>query len=351
MLSPAFATELSICGFYSRRPAYRQAGYDACAQLTTDRRLAPEMRRMALENFRFYAKPAKELYPSFRHRQLELFMPPGWSACNPSLFWLEGKMFGIVRSVNYKVDGGRYSSPDGVIRTQNYLVQYKDDAVVQQWPITDPEPPFLGNKIRGLEDMRPVVTPGGDVLCTATVCDYSPDMQRQMALFRLNMGEHRTELLHVHQSGRPEKNWMPLEGTDEWIYCLEPTAVVRWDGKAFAEHSVTVPPFGMEQVKGGTQAVLVGGDQWLCLTHETVFPAPPQRQYLHRWVMLHTFNNEVARVSDPFYLIHQGIEFAAGLVKTGDRLHVSFGVEDERAYLASFDLDEVMVSLLSPDGR
>lgn len=342
-LSPAFATELSICGFYSRRPAYRQAGYDACVKLTTDRRLAPEMRRMALENFRFYARPAKELYPSFRHRQLEMNAVAGWSYCNPSLFALNGKMWGIVRSVNYKVDSGRYSSPDGVIRTRNYLAQFDGERVSQSWPILDPEPPFPGNKIRGIEDLRPVVMPSGVVFATGTVCDYSPDMQRQIALFRLDMRESKVELLHVHQSNRPEKNWMPVAGIDRWIYCLEPTVIVRWDGKAFVEDSVTAPPFGLDQVKGGTQVVRMDSSRWLCLTHETCFPAPPARQYMHRWVLLQ--NDAVAAVSDPFYFLHQGIEFAAGLVRQEDRLCVSFGVEDERAYLATFDVDEVMGSL------
>ncbi len=50
----------------------------------------------------------------------------------------------------------------------------------------------------------------------------------------------------------------------------------------------------------------------------------------------------ILRISRPFIFQKRGIEFAAGLIRDGDDLVVSYGVDDKTAWLMRTSLNSVM---------
>jgi hypothetical protein len=97
-------------------------------------------------------------------------------------------------------------------------------------------------------------------------------------------------------------------------------------------------------LRGGTQLIRVADDVWLGIGHEMKFN--PLKYY---WHTMYTVNSrgKMLAVSDPIKLAPEGIEFAAGMAIDGDRVVVSFGVDDMNCRLGETSLSAVM-GLLKP---
>ena len=101
-----------------------------------------------------------------------------------------------------------------------------------------------------------------------------------------------------------------------------------------------------EGLRGGTQLVRVGDDQWLGIGHEMCFDSKRLKLYWHTWYMTNS-RGKMTAASQPMKLVPDGIEFAAGLAIDGDRVVVSFGVDDMHSMLGETSLSAVM-EMLSP---
>jgi len=97
---------------------------------------------------------------------------------------------------------------------------------------------------------------------------------------------------------------------------------------------------GYEGLRGGTQLVRVGDDAWLGIGHEMKF-VNSKKYYWHCWYVVDS-SGSMTSVSEPMKLVSNGIEFAAGLAIDGDRVVVSFGVDDMECKLGETRLSAVM---------
>lgn len=93
-------------------------------------------------------------------------------------------------------------------------------------------------------------------------------------------------------------------------------------------------------LRGGSQLVHVGNNQWLGIGHEMCF----LKNRKHYW---HTFfltdqHGKVTLVSEPMKLASEGIEFAAGMAIDGDRVVISYGVDDMYCRLGITSLSAVL---------
>ena len=102
---------------------------------------------------------------------------------------------------------------------------------------------------------------------------------------------------------------------------------------------------GLESLR---KAIAADGG-WLYVGHEACEVAGARR-YTHRLVWLDAAFR-IARVSDPFFFLHQGIEFCAGLARIGEDLVFSFGVADQRACVARIPESSVLAWLSAPAAR
>lgn len=101
-------------------------------------------------------------------------------------------------------------------------------------------------------------------------------------------------------------------------------------------------------LRGGSQLVPVWEDAWLGIGHEMKF-VNGRKYYWHTWYVVNGQGRLVSK-SPPMKLVPNGIEFAAGLAVDGDRVVVSFGVDDMRALLGETSLDAVE-AILQPAER
>lgn len=184
-----------------------------------------------------------------------------------------------------------------------------------------------------------------------------PNWIRQAAL-ELSADGSVIEQVHIMNSDRQEKNWMPcVDGRElSLVYSVDPLVIL--DVKAGAFPSANGVPQSMGYIRGGSGLVSFDGG-WLSLVHQVYRPpqipeghnpllggwAPPVKDpvagdakvvYLHQFAKFDRglINVELSR---PFYFVKPGIEFAPGLVQWQDKLVASFGLADKEAWLAVID--------------
>ena len=95
-----------------------------------------------------------------------------------------------------------------------------------------------------------------------------------------------------------------------------------------------------EGLRGGSQLVRVAEDAWIGVGHEMKF-LNSKKHYWHTFYLVDS-RGKMTRVSEPMKLASNGIEFAAGMAIDGDRVVVSFGVDDMECRIGETKLSAVM---------
>lgn len=308
-------------------------------------------------NLSFYARSAAEVFAGFSSRRLELELDAPYVPMNPSVHFDGAQWRCLVRAVNYRIGDGRYYGYGGdEIRTRNYLLELTSGLDVERVvEARDCDPtPRSDFPVHGFEDCR-LVYLRGKPLATATVCDMNPYGDREIAILEIDPDDYRVRRatpVRGPWGAHHQKNWMPLVDGDRLrvVYSLLPevtldlTPVATGDAGDVVVESHGTTSFEPGRLRGGSQGVRIP-DGWLFVVHAvTVDEAGEGRTYLHRFVKMSTEMRVVA-ASEPFYFLRRGIEFCAGLAVDGDRLVVSFGVEDREAYLGELCLRRVLDGL------
>ena len=324
--------------FHAAKRVRLGAGDDAdLDRMSVSRRVLPERRAEARGMLR--PPPLSAICPSFRATRIRFEPPKGWHPMNPSVCRHRGKIWCVVRTVNYTMRGRQYTVHDrrGVVRTENYLGTLRATGeLVKPRRMRDLDgSPRVRSRILGYEDVRlaSVTGRGGvrELVGSATVCDRVADRRLIARLDLTPAGDVRRATVQPSNQ-QHEKNWMPLSvgGRHTWIYSLDPTAVIPGPLRDC--------PLSLDHLRGGAAAAL--DDGYLCVTHEVV-EADEGRVYLHRFVRLDA-RFCVTAVSPAWVFEHHGIEFCAGMVLDGPRLVLSYGVEDREAWVARVNVKEVL---------
>lgn len=348
--------QIAIHAFYAGE---HDAGSRACEKLLSLSDLPPDLERQARSNRTWYTRTLGDLVPAATFRRIEIDPArPGWSLFNPTLLATGIGLYGIVRSSNYRIEGGRYVIPeeDGDrIRTENILVRIGDDlAVTEPRVISGPDYPANDYPVEGLEDCRLRLTETGVGVSACVRNANGWDGRCRQVISDLDLEQARFSGLRVLESGDlavHEKNWMPIGGFQQWIYASwhnGHTVTVEQDGSLPGAYQILqrapAPPIA-RGFRGGSQLVEVGG-RWLAVVHE-VADGESGRIYEHRFVEFDS-SLRITRVSPAFAFRElRAIEFAAGLARVGDRLIVSFGVRDAEAWLCSLTVEDAC-RLLAP---
>jgi len=346
--------EFSIAANYARDPGRKDRGFAACNWLALNREAPEASRNLALSNLHFYIESAAKIMPSFAPRQVGFVPPDGYLPTNPSITREGDEIVLVQRAVNYVIDPAvpedderRYVTKDGAsVRTRNFLLRLDGGLAVQSSreilpPADLPEPAWP--MVLGFEDMRPFPWRGG-LWCISCVRELSREGWYEQALARIDEGGATCSLadwrvLRPEGPQRHEKNWMPRVAGDalQFVYLCDPTRVVDDEARTVAE---AVPPIQAADFRGGSQLIAFDGG-WLALVHQARVRGG-QRHYRHRFVW---FDEELKLrgVSRQFFFATRGVEFAAGLVwhPDGERLMISYGVDDSQAWIATVDGEDV----------
>jgi FkbM family methyltransferase len=295
----------------------------------------------------------------------------GLGLCNPSVFIDNGKPMMILRNVNYTLYHAEntqsfnsrygplsYLNPEDDIhlRTWNFLCQLNPDTleIDKYWKIDtsklDKEPLW---EFIGLEDAR-LVRWNGSLYGIGVRRDTTTNGQGRMELSQLALLNDsvkeisRNRIENTDPKAYCEKNWMPIiDMPNCFVKWTNPTAVVEVDLKTNTCKHIyhgkeTIPdlPF----FRGSTQ-VIPWGPYRICLVHDCDLFSNRLEQkdatYLHRFIVWDKDWN-IVKIGDPFSFMDGEIEFSCGMALYKEDLLITFGFQDNAAYLLRIPKDKIM---------
>jgi hypothetical protein len=282
---------------------------------------------------------------------------------NPSIFIDDdGDILVNLRHVNYTLyhaeNKQRFSSRFGPLSylhpekdqrlvTTNYLCRLDseltmtDYALVEMQTLHEPIWEFVG-----LEDAR-IVQWNGEYFLIGVRRDTTDNGVGRMEYTQIDLDKTNWTVREIHRKriNAPapdesycEKNWMPIADRPyTFVKWTLPTEVVysspfgQDTEQLFVRHSI-VPSADQ---RGGSQ-VIKWGSMYICITHEVNLFKNYLNQkdaiYRHRVVIWDEQFN-FAGMSKPFSFLDGLVEFAVGAAKQGDDLLISFGFQDNAAFV------------------
>lgn len=282
---------------------------------------------------------------------------------NPSVFVDDdGDILVNLRLVNYTLyisEGEqRFFSPWGPLTylhpekdqrlvTVNYLCRLNKDLTIvnsTQVEMLNLHTPIW--EFHGLEDAR-VVRWDGDLYMIGVRRDTTTNGQGRMEYSRIELDKDTWTAKEVSRVRMPstgddtsycDKNYMPiLDDPYHFVKWTMPTEVV-WSNPNKPETKQTIikdtPPSPIDQ-RGGSHVVR-WGDYYIAFTHEVKLWKNYLNQkdsiYRHRLVVWDKEFNFVG-LSNEISFFETRIEFCVGASKLGDNLLISFGVQDNCAFV------------------
>jgi hypothetical protein len=140
-----------------------------------------------------------------------------------------------------------------------------------------------------------------------------------------------------------EKNWMPIiDMPYHFVKWCNPTEVVKYDPVDKTTTTVFLGPKIEREydIRGGSQVVKIG-KHYVAIGHESrLFRSEADKKnatYKHLF-MVWDENWQLVKLGDIFSFLNCEIEFCCGMAVFGDNLIISFGVQDNAAYLLSIPM-------------
>jgi hypothetical protein len=281
---------------------------------------------------------------------------------NPSIFIDDdGDILVNVRVVNYTLyhseNQQRFPSKWGPLSylhpekdqrlvTENYLcrlnenLEITDSAKVEMLKLHEPIWEFVG-----LEDAR--LVRWDDLYLVGVRRDTSTNGEGRMEYSRISLNKDNWQVKEVQRTriGTPfnkpsycEKNWYPIiDKPYHFIKWTLPTELVKADPQTgvceqlFVRESIQ-PPADQR----GSSHLIAWGNMYISISHEVnLFKNYLDQKdgiYRHRLVLWDSEFNVVG-LSEPFSFLDARIEFCVGAAKLGDDLLLSFGFQDNCAFV------------------
>lgn len=241
-----------------------------------------------------------------------------------------------------------YLNPENdiTLTTTNYFCNLNDDLSIRTYNKVDMTldvPPMW--EFRGLEDCRPIRWNGKLYLCGVRR-DTTTNGQGRMELTEIEATDNSVKEVSRFRIPTPhpdtsycEKNWMPIvDRPFQYVKWANPTEVIQ----VIPETKSTLRVIQRDKqfpvkwdLRGGSHVIPLG-DFYVCITHDVhLWYNELNRKnavYRHRFVVWDKEFNLV-KVSDPFHFMGAKIEFCAGMCEYNDSILISFGLQDNAAYI------------------
>lgn len=283
---------------------------------------------------------------------------------NPSVFIDDdGDILVNLRHVNYTLyhaeNEQRFNSRFGPLSylhpekdqrlvTENYLCRLDDDlnmtdyARVEMQELHEPIWEFVG-----LEDAR-IAQWDGKYYLIGVRRDTTTNGTGRMEYSEIEIDKANWSAKEVHRKritapapddSYCEKNWMPISDKPyQFVKWTMPTEVIysdpRTDGPTTQLALIQTPAPPADQ-RGGSQ-VVKWGNMYICITHEVNlfrnYLDQKDAIYRHRLIMWDEQFN-FAGASKPFSFLDARVEFCVGAAVQGNDLLVSFGFQDNAAFV------------------
>ena len=339
-----FKSELSISLYYTSTKD-RHIGFKYCDEVLRSDKISKARRDCLVENMmEFYIKPLNHI----RIRSLETplkHMTGSWRFMNPSIH----KDRVNVRAVNYSMENmycllhnNAHSTLEDPIKTRNFQFAL-DSEHVNEIDVVYESFPSL---VCGLEDIR-FFGDEGWMICTSM--EVTSSNTSDMCLISPS---YELYILESPFVGVWEKNWLPMDFKDghlRIIYGFEPITVFEF---AFPPKQREMPILRRRVLsthfkgfRGSAPPVpCPGSDLMLMCVHE-VHIVKSIRHYIHRFLLINPDNLEDVKVSLPFKLQGEPVEYVCGLNISQSELRLTFGIGDRSAWIGYYDLNTIMMAL------
>jgi hypothetical protein len=237
-----------------------------------------------------------------------------------------------------------YLNPENDIhlRTTNWLCELNDDLTIKKWNKVDTskldvEPVW---EFIGLEDGRVVRWDDKLYLCGVRR-DTKTNGEGRMELSELKKHKE-VKRSRIEPPNDPnsycEKNWMPVTDIPyHFVKWANPTEVVKVDPETNTSETVILKDgVGPHQnLRGGSQIIPYGDDR-ICIIHECDLwknqLGQKDAKYTHRFVIWDADWN-IKHISESFSFMNGEVEFCCGLAEYQDNLLITFGFQDNAAYI------------------
>lgn len=311
-----------------------------------------------MESFTKYAlKNGGSIHPLIIPAQLT----NGTGLMNPSIYNDNGKLLVNIRHVNYTFyhsEAKLFQHPWGPLtylhpendmhlRTENYYCELSDNLEITRFNKIDtskfdtyePKWDFVG-----LEDVR-IFRWDGHLYTSGVRRDTTPNGQGRMELCEIVVDDNSVKEITRFRIPPPkdknsycEKNWMPiLDMPYHYVKWTNPTEVVSVDPiKQDSRTEFLGDPIPMPRdLRGGSQVITLG-DYRITITHEVdLFNSEVGRKdavYRHRFIVWDR-NWNIIRHTDDFSMMDGHVEFAVGMCEYQEHILITFGFQDNAAYL------------------
>lgn len=288
----------------------------------------------------------------------------GTGLMNPSVFVDDdGSILVNLRHVNYTLYHSEneqkfpsrwgplsYLHPeqDQALRTTNYICRLDENLSITSYALVDTSkldtPPVW--EFTGEEDCR-LVQWDGKYYLIGVRRDTKPNGEGRMELSEIQFADDSIKEVSRIRIPAPgpdnsycEKNWMPiLDKPYHFVKWTAPTEVVRTypDLPPRCDQVALVESFQPPADQRGGSHVLRWGNMYIAITHEVDLTKNYLDQkdglYRHRLVVWDQEFNLVGLSPKPFSFLDAKVEFVAGAAKYGEDLLISFGFQDNAAFI------------------
>jgi predicted GH43/DUF377 family glycosyl hydrolase len=297
----------------------------------------------------------------------------GTGLMNPSIVNDNGVLRVVIRHVNYTFYHSEhklflhpwgpltYLHPenDQHLRTENYYGELDNAVDLNLGRVTKIDMSF-GDTYEpkwdfvGLEDAR-IVRWDGKLFITGVRRDTTTNGQGRMELSEIQVTDDSVKEVSRFRIPTPidpksycEKNWMPIiDKPYHFIKWCGPTEIVKAIPETQSCEQVLLGQNHADlrrDLRGGTQAIKIG-NHYVAITHEVdLFKSDVGRKdavYHHRWVMWDE-NWNIVKYSKEFFFLDAQVEFAIGMCQSNDDVIITFGFQDNAAYVLRCPISTVM---------
>jgi hypothetical protein len=258
---------------------------------------------------------------------------------NPSIVKYDDKYLIALRHTNFIRKGTAYTTRDGSpIRTTYTIETYdKNLCFLSSKPLVTniDELGKVDMRVQGVEDIR--VCYSEDLWFTGIT--YQLGSPTKMVIGSLVEEDDKyisvLSLPDQIEPFRAQKNWLPIIGTDTFIYGWNPIQIYHKSGSLVKEYNSQVAV--IKQASGSSCAV-----QWkhgyLCVVHHIIL-LNDERRYISAFV--HLRSDEI-HVSRPFVMEYaNGLEYICGICIKEAELLITYGIDDKYAALSRISFDEI----------
>jgi len=293
----------------------------------------------------------------------------GPSITNPSVYNDNGKILVNLRNINYTLyhaEKNKYENQWGPLvyihpendmhlRTWNYMCELDENMrIIKYFKIdTSSFPDKELWEFVGLEDCR-IVRWNEKLYVSGVRRDLDAIGTGRMEISEIQLTDTQAKEISQFRIPTPvdknsycEKNWMPItDMPHHYVKWTNGTEVVKINPETRSCEQVHLTHWqdlGCGDLRGGSQ-VIPFGDYRMCVVHETsLYNSEAGRKdgtYRHRFIVWDK-NWNIVKISPLFSFMEGKIEFCCGLTPYKNDFLLTFGFQDNAAYILKVSQDVV----------